>query len=125
MSQVALHPSRVLTPDGFRQDCCVVVESGRVLDVLPSRECPDEGARCVTSDGTLAGSHLTMAAAVRNAERLMGVDTATAVRMASAVPADILGLSQQRGAIRPGLRADLVLLDVDNNVVETWIAGEL
>jgi N-acetylglucosamine-6-phosphate deacetylase len=82
-----------------------------------------EGGRCVTSDGTLAGSHLTMAEAVRNAERLMGVDAATAVRMATMAPADILGLSQQRGAIRPGLRADLVLLDADENILATWIGG--
>ncbi|HXC53096.1 MAG TPA: N-acetylglucosamine-6-phosphate deacetylase [Candidatus Limnocylindrales bacterium] len=82
-----------------------------------------DGGRCVTADGTLAGSHLTMAEAVRNAERLMGVDAATAVRMASKVPADILGLSHERGAIRSGLRADLVLLDAERNVVETWIGG--
>ncbi len=82
-----------------------------------------DGGRCVTSDGTLAGSHLTMAEAVRNAERLMGVDAATAVRMASKVPADILGLSQERGAIRRGLRADFVLLDAEKNVVDTWIGG--
>jgi N-acetylglucosamine-6-phosphate deacetylase len=82
-----------------------------------------EGGRCFTSDGTLAGSHLTMAEAVRNAERLMGVDAATAVRMASAVPARVLGLSQERGEIRRGLRADLALLDGEGNVVETWIAG--
>jgi N-acetylglucosamine-6-phosphate deacetylase len=82
-----------------------------------------DGGRCVTADGTLAGSHLTMAEAVRNAERLMGVEAATAVQMASKVPAEILGLSEERGAIRPGLRADLVLLDADKNVTETWIAG--
>jgi N-acetylglucosamine-6-phosphate deacetylase len=82
-----------------------------------------DGGRCVTADRTLAGSHLTMADAVRNAERLMGVDAATAVRMASKVPADILGLSEERGAIRPGLRADLVLLDGANNVIETWFGG--
>jgi N-acetylglucosamine-6-phosphate deacetylase len=82
-----------------------------------------EGGRCVTADGTLAGSHLTMAEAVRNAERLMGVNAATAVRMASAVPARVLGLSQERGEIRRGLRADLALLDAEGNVVETWIAG--
>jgi N-acetylglucosamine-6-phosphate deacetylase len=82
-----------------------------------------DGGRCITADGTLAGSHLTMAEAVRNAERLMGADAATAVRMASAVPAGILRLSEERGEIRPGLRADLVLLDAEKNVVATWIGG--
>ena len=82
-----------------------------------------EGGRCIAPDGTLAGSHLTMAGAVRNAERLMGVDAATAVRMATKEPAGILGLSEERGAIRRGLRADFVLLDAQKNVVATWIGG--
>ena len=65
-----------------------------------------------------------MAAAVCNAERLMGVDAATAVRMASMVPATIMGISGERGSIRAGMRADLVLVDDAKNVVETWIMGE-
>lgn len=83
-----------------------------------------DGGRCITSDGTLAGSNLNMAAAVCNAERLMGVDAATAVRMASMVPATIMGISGERGSIRAGMRADLVLVDDAKNVVETWIMGE-
>jgi len=83
-----------------------------------------ENGRCTAPDGTLAGSDLDMAGAVRNAERMMGVDIATAVRMASAVPARILELSGERGAIAPGLRADLVLVDAGGQVVETWISGE-
>jgi N-acetylglucosamine-6-phosphate deacetylase len=64
-----------------------------------------------------------MAAAVRNAVRLMGVDLATAVRMASDVPASVMGLAAERGAIRAGMRADLVLVDSGNEVTETWISG--
>jgi N-acetylglucosamine-6-phosphate deacetylase len=83
-----------------------------------------DGDRCTASDGTLAGSNLNMAAAVRNAVRLMEVDVATAVRMASEVPASVMGLADERGSIRPGMRADLVLVDSGNNVVETWISGQ-
>jgi N-acetylglucosamine-6-phosphate deacetylase len=83
-----------------------------------------DGDRCTASDGTLAGSNLNMAAAVRNAVRLMHVDVETAVRMASEVPASVMGLAAGRGAIRAGMRADLVLVDGGNNVVETWIAGQ-
>jgi N-acetylglucosamine-6-phosphate deacetylase len=82
----------------------------------------DEG-RLVGEDGTLAGSDLDMAQAVRNAVRLMNLDLATAARMASTVPAAVMGLEGFTGAIRPGLQADLVLLDGDGSVVETWIAG--
>jgi N-acetylglucosamine-6-phosphate deacetylase len=104
-------------------DAMPSVGSDRKEFVLAGQRVFVEGGRCVTSDGTLAGSHLTMAEAVRNAGQLMGVDTATAVQMASKVPAGILGLSQERGAIRAGLRADFVLLDAEKNVVATWVGG--
>jgi N-acetylglucosamine-6-phosphate deacetylase len=80
--------------------------------------------RLTGPDGTLAGSDLDMGRAVRNAERLLGIDYATAVRMASESPARALGLEKERGAIRAGLAADLVLVDAERNVVGTWIAGE-
>lgn len=82
----------------------------------------DDG-RCVAPDGTLAGSDLDMAMAVRNAVRLMGVDLATAVRMASASPARAMRMSEERGEIRPGLAADLVLMNGRQEVIETWIGG--
>ena len=79
--------------------------------------------RCTAADGTLAGSDLDMATAVRNAVAMMGVDLATAARMASAVPAAVLGMADERGAVAPGLRADLVLVDDRGMVMETWIEG--
>lgn len=82
----------------------------------------DDG-RCVAPDGTLAGSNLTMADAVRNAQRLMGLDAHVALEMASAAPASALGLGDTRGAIRPGLRADMALIDAGGNVASTWIGG--
>ena len=82
----------------------------------------DDG-RCVSPDGTLAGSDLDMAMAVRNAERLMRVDYETAVRMATVSPARAMRMSEERGEIRPGLAADLVLVDDRKQVLETWIAG--
>ena len=81
-----------------------------------------ENGRCTGPDGTLAGSDLDMAGAVRNAEDMMGVDFETAVRMASEVPAAAMGLSAVTGSIRLGLRADLVLMDGAKQVVRTWIA---
>ncbi len=92
--------------------------------VLGGRRIVAERGRCAAPDGTLAGSDLNMAEAVRNAVRLMRVDYAIAVRMASAVPAWVLGMSDRRGAIAPGLRADLVLADAQGMVRETWINGE-
>ncbi|HVK51659.1 MAG TPA: N-acetylglucosamine-6-phosphate deacetylase [Pseudoxanthomonas sp.] len=74
--------------------------------------------------GSLAGSALDMATAVRNAVQLLGLPLEEAARMASTYPADFLGLSASHGRIAPGYRASLVALDADLNVVGTWIDGQ-
>lgn len=80
--------------------------------------------RCVTGDGTLAGSALDMASAVRNSVQRIGIPLDEALRMASAYPADAMGLSDRVGRLLPGLRADLVLLDRSLRPRATWIAGQ-
>ncbi len=74
------------------------------------------------ADGTLAGSVLRMDEAVRNAIR-WGVPLRDAVRMASTTPARVLGL-EDRGLLRPGLRADLCVL-VEGRAAFTVVAGEV
>jgi N-acetylglucosamine-6-phosphate deacetylase len=79
---------------------------------------------CVTDDGTLAGTVLDMAAAVRNCIRLLGVALPDALRFASAHPATFLGLEQVLGKLAPSYRADLVAFDPnDITVLATWVAG--
>jgi N-acetylglucosamine-6-phosphate deacetylase len=74
-------------------------------------------------DGTLAGSTLTMDAAVHNVASL-GVAPGAAVRHATANPAQILGITD-RGRIAPGARADLVALDPHTCAVRAvWVAGQ-
>ena len=91
---------------------------------LQGRSISVDGNVCVDEDGTLAGSNMDMATAVRNATRMLGIDVAEAARMASAYPAQFLGLGGELGRIAPGYRADLVLVDENVNVIETWIRGE-
>ena len=74
-------------------------------------------------DGTLAGSDLDMARAVRNAVAMMGVDLADASQMASSTPAAFLGLSHSHGMIAAGMRADFVHLDHQMMPQAVWIAG--
>ncbi len=78
---------------------------------------------CFDDEGTLAGSALDMAGAVRNAVRMLGLDLADASRMASRNPAEFLGLDHELGRIARGCFADLVLLDDDLRVLDTWIHG--
>jgi N-acetylglucosamine-6-phosphate deacetylase len=83
-----------------------------------------EHGRLTTADGTLAGSDLDMATAVRNTVHYLGVDLPTALNMASRFPAEFLQLDGELGRIAPGYRANLVLLDEDLKVRATWIDGE-
>ena len=80
------------------------------------------GARL--ESGTLAGSILTMDAAVRNMMAFTACSLADALQMASANPARLLGL-QRKGAIAPGCDADLVILSPQNEVAQTFVGGEL
>ncbi len=82
------------------------------------------GHKIVDDEGRLAGAHLDMAAAVRNAMRLLSVDYVDALRMASAYPAAFLKLDQDLGRIAPGQRANLALIDPQVNVKRTWIDGQ-
>ena len=79
---------------------------------------------CRGADGTLAGSDLDMAQAVANMVQLVGVAPQAAAAMAAANPAAFLGLSHERGALAPGLRADWVWLDAGFRARGTWIGGE-
>ncbi len=74
------------------------------------------------ADGTLAGSLLTMDAALRTLLGL-GVDMAEAARRLSTVPADYLG-EPERGRIAPGLPADLVVVDGAGHLRHVFAEGD-
>jgi N-acetylglucosamine-6-phosphate deacetylase len=78
-----------------------------------------------TSRGSLAGSTLAMDAALRNVMRFAGVSIHDALRMATATPAEALGLSSRKGVIQPGADADLALVNPDLNVQATIVNGTL
>jgi N-acetylglucosamine-6-phosphate deacetylase len=73
-------------------------------------------------DGTLAGSALTMDAALRNAARFLEIPMHEALRMTTSTPAAILGLPT-RGRIAPGADADLIFLSAEGEVRETLVSG--
>jgi N-acetylglucosamine-6-phosphate deacetylase len=82
------------------------------------------GDRCVRNDGKLAGAYLTMADAVGNCVKLLGVPLTDALRFASAHPAEMLGLDNRLGKLAPGFRADMVAFEETTiKVLETWVAG--
>ena len=74
-------------------------------------------------DGTLAGSDLTMDAALRYSIEHLGLGLPEALRMASLYPAQFLRLDQRIGRIALNYRADLVHLGDDLRTKAIWIAG--
>ncbi len=84
-----------------------------------------EGGRCVTADGTLAGSDIGLITAVKNACRFTGIDQFEALRMASTYAAEAIGLADQMGYIRLGYRANLIELDASMQVRKSWIDGDM
>ncbi len=83
----------------------------------------ERGGRLVNEEGRLAGSAISMAQAVGNAHTKCRLPLDECLRMASLYPAELLGISQERGRLRRGYRADMVHLDDDLQVRDVWIAG--
>ena len=79
--------------------------------------------RALTASGNLAGSMLTMDAAVRHAHDWLGVPLPDALAMAGATPASVIGAD--KGRIAPGRDADLVILDAELRPVATYMRGQI
>lgn len=95
---------------------------------LPDGEYELGGQKVYVRDGmarlennVIAGSTITLDQAIRNASEHVGLRAA--VTMATLTPARCIGLSNRIGTIRPGLSADLTVLDQNLNVIHTIIAG--
>lgn len=83
-----------------------------------------DGVARLAEGGTIAGSTLTMDAAVRRAVRDCGLSLVDASSAASFTPARALGLADTVGTLEPGKRADLVVLDDDLELTAVMRAGE-
>lgn len=74
------------------------------------------------ADGTLAGGLRLLDEVVRTFAAAVG-SVEAAIQAVTAVPARLLGLTDGRGALRVGGRADVVLLDGDLEVAATIVGG--
>lgn len=83
-----------------------------------------EGGVARMPDGALAGSTMTMDAAIPRA-MAWGFDLAAAVTMATRTPARAVGLDGRKGALMDGHDADLVVLAPDLSVAATICRGRL
>jgi N-acetylglucosamine-6-phosphate deacetylase len=80
---------------------------------------------CRLADGTLAGSIVTMDLAFRNFLRAVGWSVERGWPVTSRAQALAMGIADEVGAVAPGYRADLVLLDRNLEVVATLVEGRL
>lgn len=79
----------------------------------------------LVSDGTRAGSTLTMIQALRNLKAFTGKPLEDLIPLLTINPARLLGLEQRKGTIDPGKDADLVILDEDLTVETTLVGGRI
>jgi N-acetylglucosamine-6-phosphate deacetylase len=134
-----------LIPDGFHVDPAIVDLVARIvgpdrlsivsdavsalgrpsgLNRLGAMDVVTDGVTARLLDGTLCGSVLAMDDAVRRLAAFSGWPAPTALGSMTDVPARLLG-ETDRGVVRPGARADLVLLDDAFRVGVTIVGGEV
>jgi N-acetylgalactosamine-6-phosphate deacetylase len=77
-----------------------------------------------TATGGLAGSTLSLDAAVRNMVEHAGITAEDAIHMASLHPARLLGIDNQLGSLAPGKHATLIALDGGLHFQRIWIQGQ-
>jgi N-acetylglucosamine-6-phosphate deacetylase len=78
--------------------------------------------RC-TSDGTLAGSVLTLDRGVQNLMEFTGANLKTAVAAASRNPSQLMGIDEGWGILEVGRAANMTVLSPSAEVIETFLAG--
>ena len=83
-----------------------------------------DGKAVLRGTSTIAGSTLTLDAAVRLALGPVGLSPREAIAAVTLTPATALGLEGRLGLLSPGYAADAVLLDHDWQVTEVWGAGK-
>jgi N-acetylglucosamine-6-phosphate deacetylase len=76
-------------------------------------------------DGTLAGSVVALDQALRNLISFTGCRLEEALPTVTTTPASVLGLGAERGSVKPGKVADLVLLDNNLVVHSTLVSGKI
>jgi N-acetylglucosamine-6-phosphate deacetylase len=84
--------------------------------VIGGQEVFYRNGKCVSADGTLGGSALTLITAVANCVQHLHLPLAEALRMASLYPAQAIGVDDYLGKIAPGYVANFVVFDPEFRV---------
>lgn len=109
-----------------------------ITDSMEATLCPDgeykiagmkvivKDGKALTTDGALAGSTLTLIRALRNYMKFCSLPLESAVNAATLNPASMVKISDRCGTLRPGRRADMIILDSKEtvNIADVYIRGE-
>ena len=86
-----------------------------------------EGVVVYPAQNSLSGSASPLSKMIGFVMKVTGCDLATAIQMASTNPAQLYGLTD-RGELKPGMRADIILFSLKDNVMDlkqTLVEGEI
>ncbi len=121
---VHVHPAAILVALAAKRDVVAITDAvAPASGASGGLHIVERDGAAYLDDGTLAGSVLTMDAALRNLVA-MGVSFDRALAMTTTAPCELVGLTD-RGRLEPGARADLVVLTPDTLAVDqVWIGGE-
>lgn len=89
----------------------------------PSPVTVSNGVATLDATGSIAGGTATLLDVVRRTTAA-GVEFTDALESATAVPAAVLGLTDEVGALRRGLRADVLIVDADLALQRVMRAGQ-
>ena len=118
---------KLLGPARFSMvtDCMAALGMGPGRHLLGDFEVIVDATSARLSDGTLAGSILSVDQGLRNLISHTGCSLEDALATVTTTPARLLGLAHERGCIARGCIADLVLLSPDLRVQATVARGEV
>ncbi len=89
---------------------------------LNGREIRRDGDRLTLEDGTLAGAHLELLTAIRNVSDMAELSVEEAFRMATLIPADLIGAGHL-GRLNAGAQADILHIDNTTRLRGVWTRG--
>ncbi|MDR1598947.1 MAG: N-acetylglucosamine-6-phosphate deacetylase [Oscillospiraceae bacterium] len=128
---IHLHPAALrLAFDAKGPQGCVAITDSMEAGGMPDGQyqlggqevfVKDNAARL--SDGTLAGSVLTMRRSLENMVSVVGIPLADALPMYTSTPARLIG-EARRGQLAEGMVADVVVIDHAFNIRAVWVGGK-
>lgn len=113
----------VLISDGLAMSATEVKEGDTYLQKNGVYTVMDDGVMKLMNKQSFAGSIATMSKLVYNMVTLAGVPMVEAVRMATYNPAKLIRIQEQKGVLKPGMDADIIIFDKNVKVSLTMTNG--